>query len=141
MSSASIEIQAPMAAILRAYEQVEGWPRWDPEVMAVSLPAGLTAGAVGWLQPKAGPRAGITVTRAGPDHFDVESQLPLCRMVFGHRIVATATGARVTHDVRFSGSLAPLFRWLIGRGIGASLPATLAGLKRHVESGATTAAG
>ncbi|MCU0882474.1 MAG: SRPBCC family protein [Hyphomonadaceae bacterium] len=136
MSAVSIEIQAPMAAIIEVYRRVEAWPQWDPEVLAANLPAGLTAGATGWLRPRAGPLASITVTRSGPDCFDVESRLPLCRMAFGHRLEATPAGTRVTHDVRFAGLLAPLFRLLIGRGIVASMPGTLAGLKRHVEAGA-----
>lgn len=137
MTAASIEIEASAADVHHAWRQVELWPLWDPEVLAVSLPDGLVAGAKGWLQPRGGPRALITVTRSGVDSFDVESRLPLCRMVFGHCLEATAGGTRVTHDVKFFGLSAPLFRQIIGRQIAAALPATLAGLKRHVETGET----
>jgi len=131
---AAIEIEAPVATVCQAYRQVEDWPLWDPEGLAVSLPGGPTPGSTGWLQPRAGPRAQITVTCHDAAGFDVESRLPLCRMIFGHRVEPTATGALVTHDVQFFGLLAPLFRHVVGRQIRAALPATLAGLKRHVEA-------
>jgi hypothetical protein len=67
--------------------------------------------------------------------FAVESRMPACRMVFDHALEAAGTATQVTHAVRFEGPLAPLFRLLIGRAISAGLPATLAGLKRHVEAG------
>ena len=132
--TAKITIDAMPEQIFAYYTDPNTWPLWDPELRAVSLPNGLRAGATGWLQPRQGPRARITVSAVdAPRGFTVTSKLPLCQMSFGHDLHPDGPHTQVTHNVAFSGPLAPLFRRLIGRGIAHGLPATLAGLKRVCE--------
>jgi hypothetical protein len=131
-----ILIAALPAAIFARYARAEGWPDWDPELRAASLPGGLVVGAEGWLQPTRGPRARFRVTEVRDNAgFTVEARLPLCRMQFGHDLVVEGAGTRVGHWVGFDGPFAWLFRRLIGRGLAAGLPATMAGLKAAVEAG------
>ncbi|OYQ37479.1 hypothetical protein CHU93_00510 [Sandarakinorhabdus cyanobacteriorum] len=131
----SVDIQAAPYRVFSLYSDIGAWRRWDSEVSDVALPDGLKPGSKGWLKPRAGPKAKIKVTSV--EHgvsFLVESRLLLCRMLFDHRLMAIASGTRATHTVRFEGFLAPLFRVLIGRAVDATLPDTLAGLKRHAEA-------
>jgi len=133
----SIEIDAPRKKIFALYEDVGSWPIWDSEILAVHLP-GLYPGASGWLRPRQGPKAKIYISEVVRDtSFTVEGLLPLCRMQFGHELDGDGDRTNVTHWVRFTGPLAPLFRRLIGRGIDRTLPHTLAGLKRTSELGKT----
>ena len=133
--SHSIEINAPRKQVFALYEDLSSWPVWDSETLAVHLP-GLHPGASGWMQPREGPKAKIRISAVVRDtSFTVEGLLPLCRMQFGQELDGDGERTNVTHWVRFTGPLAPLFRRLIGRGINQTLPHTLAGLKRICERG------
>jgi hypothetical protein len=132
--SASVLIAATPAAVFERYRAVSRWPEWDPELLAIHVPDGLTVGATGWLKPKGGPKSAIRIVAVEPDRsFSVECGLPLCRMRFDHRLEAGAGGTLATHGLVFNGPLAWLFRLLIGRSIVATLPTTLEGLKRACE--------
>ena len=130
----TITINADPAAVFRLYEAVSDWPKWDTEVEAVHLPKGLVRGATGWLKPRQGPKSAIFVDEVKHGRcFTVKSRLPLCEMNFGHDIAEHNGKSMVTHWVTFVGPLSPLFRYLIGRPIAKTLPATLAGLKAECE--------
>lgn len=134
---ASIEIRAMPEQVFQLYQTAEAWPEWDPEVRSASLPGGLKVGATGWLQPKSGPKSKIEIVEVTPGRsFTVQSRLPLCRMVFGHKLEPRDDTTVATHWVEFSGPLSPVFERLVGRAIGATLPHTMQGLKRFSEAGA-----
>ncbi len=132
----SIHIAAPCATVFALYEDVSTWPAWDHETREVFLPEGLRPGATGWLQPRSGPKARVRVASVTPGQaFTMEGRLPLCRMSFDHTLApAQDGGTRATHAIRFSGPLSFVFRRLIGRGLAASLPDTLEGLKQASEA-------
>lgn len=133
---ASIEIRATPEQVFQLYQKAEAWPEWDPEVRSASLPGGLQVGATGWLQPKSGPKSKIEIVEVTPGRsFTVQSRLPLCRMVFGHKLEPRDGITVATHWVEFSGPLSPVFQRLIGSSIGATLPNTMQGLKRFSEAG------
>jgi hypothetical protein len=130
----SIVIAAPTEVVFGLYANIALWPVWDPETVDVHLPQGLNVGAEGWLKPRVGPKAKICIKAVCPGRsFTVEGRLPLCRMVFGHELASVDGKTTATHSVRFDGPLAFLFRRLVGAGINATLPASLAGLKRESE--------
>ena len=132
--SHSIHITASRNQVFALYEDVASWPTWDSETVDIHLPS-FGQGASGWLKPRQGPKAKIKVTEFTRDRsFTVESALPFCRIQFGHDLADEESQTCVTHWVRFTGPLAPLFRRLIGNGMDRSLPDTLAGLKRASES-------
>lgn len=137
---ASIEIEAKPVQVFELYRVVADWASWDPEVVEASLPNGLTLGAEGWLKPNAGPRAAIQIIEVTEGlSFTVVSRLPLCRMLFGHRLAEIDGRTIATHWVEFSGPLSFLFRRVVGNAIQASLPRTMQGLKCACESRASTA--
>jgi hypothetical protein len=135
-----IEIAASADAVFSLYADPSRWPEWDSETVAVELSA-LRPGEAGWLTPRTGPRARVRVADVVPGRsFTIEAMLPLCRMRFGHELDEGRGRTRATHWVAFSGPLAFLFARLIGRGIDATLPATLVGLKAAAERRAGQAA-
>ena len=129
-----IEIDATAEVIFALYAEVEGWPSWDSETTAVSLP-GLKHGAQGWLKPRNGPKARISVIDVVANQsFTVEGKLSFCRMQFGHELHAHEAQTTATHWVKFDGPLAFVLRRLIGTGIDQTQPHTLEGLKRASEA-------
>lgn len=130
-----IEIDAPREAVFALYADVASWPLWDKEVEAVHLPDGLRTGSTGWLKAPKGPRANIRVSEVVPGtSFTMEGLLPFCKMRFGHELQDLSGRTTAKHWVVFTGALAFLFRRVIGKGIAATLPDTLLGLKRASEA-------
>lgn len=135
MFSHTIDIQASVERVYRLYADLTTWPKWDPAVVEVSLPAGLRVGSAGWLRAKDGPRTSIRVHEASDSQgFTVASQLPGCQMLFGHTLEAVAGGVRATHTLSFAGPLAFVFQRLLGAKIAGTLPVALQGLKRMSET-------
>ena len=131
----SVQISAKPADIFKLYADVNGWPKWDPEVVESSLSGAFTAGAVGEIKPKGGPKSKIEFVEVKPDvAFTARCKLPLCVMTFEHQLVPKGSTTTATHRVVFSGFLAPLFGRIIGTGIQKTLPATMEGLKRAAEA-------
>ena len=132
--SCSVLIPSSPAAIFDLYRDAQAWPRWDAELSAADLPGGLATGAKGWLKPTKGPRVAITVGAVIPDRaFEIIATipfraLPLCRIHFDHVLTPEGQATRVSHGVRFTGPLAPLFSRLMARDLRAGLPTTMAGL-------------
>ena len=131
---ATMFINATPERVFQSYADVATWPVWDSEVKSVYLPDGLNEGSIGWLKPRSGPKASISIVHVAVDKaFTVESRLPLCTMTFGHELAQERLGTSATHWAAFVGPLAPLFRRLIGNQIKKTLPTTLRGLKMTCE--------
>ena len=132
----SVNIAAKPADIFNLYADVNGWPKWDPEVIESSISGAFMTGAVGMIKPKGGPKSKIEFIEVKPNvAFTARCKLPLCVMTFEHELVSNDSTTTATHRVTFAGFLAPLFGRLIGAGIQRTLPATMAGLKHAAEAG------
>jgi hypothetical protein len=130
----SVNIAAKPEDIFNLYANVDGWPKWDPEVLESGISGAFATGAVGYIKPKGGPKSKIEFMEVKPNHsFTVQCKLPLCVMTFGHELASRGSTTTVTHRVTFTGLLAPLFGRLIGTGIQRTLPASLEGLKHAAE--------
>ncbi|MGL4576839.1 MAG: SRPBCC family protein [Burkholderiaceae bacterium] len=131
-----MQIAAKPADIFNLYADVNGWPKWDPEVVEASLSGAFTSGAVGTIKPKGGPKSKIEFIDVKPNAaFTAQCKLPLCLMTFVHELAPNGSSTTATHSVIFSGLMAPIFGRLIGTGIKKTLPATMDGLKRAAEGG------
>lgn len=129
----SISINVPRTVVFSVYSKVASWPSWDSEITKVQLPE-LRQGATGWLKPRHGPKARITVIETIQDRsFTIESRLPFCRVQFEHALTEENGTTTATHRVHFIGPLSAIFRRMIGKGIDQTLPQTLAGLKKAAE--------
>ena len=130
-----IRIQAPADQVFSTYANVAGWPNWDPDVLSASIDGDFKTGTSGKLKPKGSPETKVQLINVTDNEsFTVECKLPLCKMHFEHELSAADNGTEVLNRVVFSGLLAPVFGRLIGSGISKSMPASLQGLKQHIES-------
>ena len=144
----SVEVRASPGRVFALWSDATGWPDWDPDLRSASLDGPFAPGSRGALKPRGAPRTRIELVEVVPEEsFAAVASLPLCRMVFDHRIEPPGAGGggpircRVTHSVRFEGPLAGLFRRLLGPAIRRGLPGTMAGLKRAAEASADEATG
>jgi Polyketide cyclase / dehydrase and lipid transport len=131
----SVSIAAKPADIFNLYANVDGWSKWDPEVIESSINGTFTSGAVGMIKPKGASKSKIELIEVKPNvGFKIQCKLPLCIMTFGHELVSEGSTTTATHRVTFTGLLAPLFGRLIGTGIKLTLPTSLQGLKQASEA-------
>ncbi len=117
------------------YSNVSDWAAWDPDVASSSIDGDFIQGAKGRLKPIKGPEAKIEFTKVTINKsFTTISRLPLCQISFEHELLGKGKQTEVTHSVKFSGFLAPLFGRLISKQIKRVLPATMKGLKKAAEN-------
>jgi len=108
-------IKATPGQIFAVYEDVAGWPKWDPEIVSSSLVGAFKAGSAGKLKPTSGPNGKIYIIEVTENEsFTATSKLPLCTMSFAHRLIPKDDETEVVHIVSFTGMLSPLFLRLIG---------------------------
>lgn len=129
-----IQVAASPQRIFRLYEDVPGWPRWDPDTKSATLDGPFAVGTRGKLTPAKGNAVPMLVTSVEPNRsFTVECRIPLFRMVFEHELVPMGRTTEVVHRASFSGALAPFLGRMLARRVDAGLPVTLANLKRSAE--------
>ncbi len=117
------------------YSNVSDWAVWDPDVVSSSIDGKFVQGAKGRLKPANGPEAKIEFTEVTINKsFTTISRLPLCQISFKHELFGKEEQTKVTHSVKFSGLLSPLFGRLIGKQIKKVLPETMKGLKQAAEN-------
>jgi len=128
-------IKATPGQIFAVYEDVAGWPKWDPEIVSSSLVGAFKAGSAGKLKPTSGPNGKIYIIEVTENEsFTATSKLPLCTMSFAHRLIPKDDETEVVHIVSFTGMLSPLFLRLIGPSIKRGMQPSLEGLKQYVEA-------
>ena len=130
-----IIINTSASNIFKQYQDVENWHTWDSDVQSASLDGAFIVGTRGILQPTHGPQSTFTLTEVTLNQsFTTESALPLCKLVFEHKLQSTIDSTQVTHTVHFNGLLSPLFGKLIGKNIKKGLPIALQSLKNQCEN-------
>lgn len=130
----TVLIDASAEKIFKIYENVGGWPSWDPDCKKAELDSSFVSGATGIVYPHGGPKSKLKFTHVIPNkEFKVECKLPFCVMKFDHELSSINGKTQALHRVTFSGLLAPLFGRLIGSSLKKSLPKALSGLKAISE--------
>ena len=131
----TISISADPSTVFEAYKDVSGWSQWDPETESASIDGAFSVGTSGKIKPKGSPESKITIVEVTENKsFTVECTLPLCKMQFAHLMSPNEKGTEVINQLEFSGLLGPVFGRLFGKGINKSIPESLNGLKKYVET-------
>ena len=128
-------INTSASNIFKQYQNVENWHTWDNDVQSANLDGDFLVGTRGMLQPTHGPKSKFTLTEVTLNQsFTTETKLPLCNLIFEHKLEATINGTQVTHTVHFNGLFSPIFGKLIGTNIKKGLPTALKSLKNQCDN-------
>ena len=115
---------SPAAVWERAYANAEAWPKWNAEIKHASLDGPLALDAKARIVFGTGLRLRFRVVEFEQNRlFTDESRLPGARM--GHRHVVELTesgGCRLTNTIYIEGTLAPLWRRILGPAATRTLP-------------------
>jgi len=119
--SETVETYATAEAIWALWSDPATWHTWDAEVTSASIYGEFAQGAKGVMQPASGPKVAFELTQVDINSaFVNRARLPLATLDFSHRYIPSSIDgvpAQVTHGVEIRGLLAPLFGFLIGRGV------------------------
>jgi hypothetical protein len=123
-TTSSLDTEAsPTAVWERAYVDAAAWPRWNRELKRASLDGPLADGAQAKIVFRTGLRLRFRVVEFEDGRlFADESRLPGARMGHRHLIEPTAAGSRLTNTIYIEGSLAGLWRRVLGPAAARSLP-------------------
>ncbi len=112
------------AAIWRsAYADAEAWPRWNEELRSARLEGPLGPGAEARIVFRTGLRLRFRVVEFDDGRlFTDEARLPGARMGHRHLVEPTAAGSRLTNTIYVEGSLAAVWRRILGPRAARSLP-------------------
>ena len=132
MTSRSLKTDAS-EEVWRRRTEVETWHEWDTEVKEASLGSNFELSAKGALTPKTEPSTSFTITEFTPKQsYTFTTVLPLAKPHVKRYFSKNRTA--FTHEVSFTGTLAPLFGFLLGRRFQKVLPEVMANLRELTES-------
>jgi hypothetical protein len=123
--------------VWRLWSDTSTWPRWNPDVVSVSLNGPFAAGATGTMRTKAGGQHAIRLASVQPGGgFALETApVPLSTFTFNCRIAPGSNGgSRISQAVSMRGPLGWLFSAMMGERIADSFGPLLDGLARQAEA-------
>jgi Polyketide cyclase / dehydrase and lipid transport len=108
----------------KAYVDAEAWPRWNAEIKRAGLDGALALGAEARIVFGTGLRLRFRVVEYEEGRlFTDEARLPGARMGHRHLVEPTAGGgSRLTNTIYIEGSLAWLWRRILGPAAARTLP-------------------
>jgi hypothetical protein len=135
---AYVDIAAPRSHVWRVMLDVERWPEWTPTVTSTKR---LDAGPLRidsrthMVQPKLKPATWqVTELDEARGNFAWAARNPGVLVTAVHLVKPTATGCRATLSIEFSGMLAPLAGWMMGKITAEYVTTEAESLKRRCEA-------
>jgi len=127
--SETVETCATADVIWTYWSDPATWHTWDDEVKSASIYGNFVQGVKGVMQPASGPKVAFELTLVDINKaFTNRARLPLAMLDFSHHYTPSPTkdaSAQITHGVEIRGLFAPLFGFLIGRGVKKHLRAAM----------------
>jgi hypothetical protein len=142
IATASVTSSAAPAAFFAQWADMATWPEWNLDTEWVRLDGPFVEGATGELKPKGGPKVSFVVARLvdGEEFTDV-SRLLGARLTFRHLVDRHADRTTVSVEATLAGTLAPLWRLVLGKGVRESMQGDLDRLAARAEEADRAAAG
>jgi Polyketide cyclase / dehydrase and lipid transport len=126
---------SPASVWQKAYADPGTWPTWNAEIKRAQLDGPLAHGAVAKIVFRTGLRLRFHVVEFQDGRlFTDESRLPGARMGHRHLVEQAETGSRLTNTIYIDGSLAPLWRRILGPAAARALPGAQRSIVELAES-------
>lgn len=127
--SHTVATRAPAERIWAVWTDVANWPHWDTELVSASLTGPFEQGAKGTLKPRGAPVSGFVLSEVTPGRsYTFTTTLPLGKL-YVRRYLTDSPTLAFTHEVRFTGPLAPVFEVVLGARYRKALPEVMQRLR------------
>jgi len=137
----SLEAHASSDRVWQIWSDVSTWPRWNPDVLSISIDGAFASGTTGRMTTRAGGTHAITLQTVQPGRsFRLEtSPIPLGRFAFRCEVRPTGSGSStISQSITIGGPLGSLYSAMMGRRIADGFEPILGGLKAAAEAGEGT---
>lgn len=137
----SLEAHASSDRVWQIWSDVSTWPRWNPDVLSISIDGPFASGTTGRMTTRAGGTHAITLQTVQPGRsFRLEtSPIPLGRFAFRCEVRPTGSGSStISQSITIGGPLGSLYSAMMGRRIADGFEPILGGLKAAAEAGEGT---
>lgn len=120
--------------LFAAWTDPASWPSWDPDVLWVRFEGPAVVGARGTVKSTSGPPLRFVVSEVDSDRvFTNTGTLPGARLVFEHRVSPTQAGSEAVVTIALTGSLAWLWKRVMGGELRGAAASSLGGLVAHLD--------
>lgn len=127
--------KASRGAVWKVWSDVANWNRWDQEIESARINGDFILGQTGELKPKGGPKAKTKIIELTPlRSFSDQTDLPLAKLRFDHRMDEIDGSLQITHKISVSGPLGFLFSKILGKNLKRGLERALPKLIELAES-------
>jgi ligand-binding SRPBCC domain-containing protein len=118
------------------WSDLPGWPQWDETLEAVTVDGPFESGTSARVKPEKAKEIALELREVDETRSFVDLQfLPKATMRTEHEILdAEGGGLVIRQTVSFSGPLARLFRFIVGRGLKRDMPAAMRKLVSLAET-------
>jgi uncharacterized membrane protein len=123
-------------AVWSVWSDLAAWPEWDATLVSVTLDGEFASGSFARLKPKGAKEIAMELLDVDPPNGFADLQLlPGAKMRTEHTVVAADGGGSVVRQrVTFSGPMARIFTFVIGRGLKRDMPAAMRNLVARAEA-------
>jgi uncharacterized protein YndB with AHSA1/START domain len=132
----SLETRADPQRVWRIWSDPSTWPRWNPDVIAISLDGAFASGTNGSMTTRAGGTHRIALEDVQPGRtFTIRtSPAPLSTFHFKCEVAPAGAGSRIAQGVGMTGPLGGLMAAMMGERMAAGFEPILEGLRKEAES-------
>lgn len=133
-ASRSLELSASADLVWDIWSKPNSWPRWNPEVLSVSLDGELAPGTTGEMVTKQHThRITFVWVQPGRSFAYETAPMPLIRLLFTCEVIPREAGCTAVQSVEVSGPLSTLLAGPLSKQVADGFPATLEALKHAAE--------
>jgi hypothetical protein len=135
ITTAHVLSSAAPSAFFAKWADLDTWPEWNADMEWIRMDGPFVQGGTGVLKPKGGPKVRFVIeTLIDGEAFVDVSKLPGGRLIFDHRVRATASGTAVDVTITMRGPLGWLWKRVMGGGFRKTAQSDLEGLARAAEA-------
>lgn len=131
----TLEAKLSRQQVWSVWTDVDHWSSWDPSVAWAKFDGKFEVGNTFILKATDGPKVHSVIRQCKPwEQFTNSARLPLCELVFDHRVIEVDGGVKITHGASLTGLAEFIFRRVIGRQIKRDIPVAMESLIEKARS-------
>jgi uncharacterized protein YndB with AHSA1/START domain len=132
----SLETHADAQRVWGIWSNPSTWPRWNPDVIAITIDGPFATGSAGRMTTRAGGTHQIELENVQPGRtFTIRtSPAPLSTFHFKCEVAPARGGSEISQGVSMTGPLGGLMSVMMGSRMAAGFEPILEGLKKEAES-------
>ena len=133
--SFTISVNNTREKVWEVLTDVQGWHKWDTEIIEAKLEQDFVLGAKGTMIPKTGPKLKFYISEIEPNKsYTFNTIMPVGELVIKRTLNTVKNETEFTDDIQFTGFLKFFFGLMLGGQFRKVLPEVMQKFKKIAES-------